>query len=89
MWNICINGEEPITSKGALDERQRYHTNCGKSNVNISLCQRKSYQRTDIEEIWSIFDQVRPVVSHLVFFITEEPINLKNIGESLKVTHHK
>ena len=69
VWIIDINREEPITSQGALDELNFHQTLRGKSKVNISIHRRKSYQRTDIEEIFSIFDQVRPVVSHLEFCI--------------------
>ena len=46
---VTINGEEPITSQGALDEINCHQTPCGKSNINISLCRSKSYQRTDLE----------------------------------------
>ena len=38
--NVCIvaiNGEEPITAQGALDELNRHQTPRGKSNINISL----------------------------------------------------
>ena len=44
----------------------------------------KSSQRTYLEEICSIFDQVRPVVSHLEVCITRKPPTPKNIGEGLK-----
>ena len=66
MWIIAINGEEPITAQGVLDELNRHQNPWGKSNIKISLCRRKSYQRIDLEEIRSRFDQVRPVVSYLV-----------------------
>ena len=36
-WIIAINGEEPITDQGALDELNRHQTPRGKSNINISL----------------------------------------------------
>ena len=39
--NVCIiniNGEEPITYQGALDELNHYQIPCGKSKANISLC---------------------------------------------------
>ena len=64
MWTIDINVEEPITAQGALDELNFHQTPRGKSKVVISLCRKESYHKTDIEEICSIFDQVRPVVSH-------------------------
>ena len=67
MWIVAINGEEPITDQGVLDELNRHQITREKSKINISLCTRKSYQRTDLEEICSIFDQVRPVVSHIEF----------------------
>ena len=51
MWIIAINGEEPITDKGALDELNSNQTPRGKSKIKISLCRRKSYQITDVEEI--------------------------------------
>ena len=65
MYIVAINGEEPITDQGVPDELNRHQTLWGKSKIKISLCKSKSYQRTDLEEIRSIFDQVRPVVSHL------------------------
>ena len=55
---IAINGEEPITAQGILDELNSRQTPRGKSKIKISLCRRKIYQRTDIEEICSRFDQV-------------------------------
>ena len=85
MWIIYINGEEPITSQGALDDLNHHQTLCGKYKVNISLCRRKSYHRTYLEEIRSRFDQVRPVVSHLEVRHPEKPPTSKNIGKYLKV----
>ena len=42
VWIIAINGEEPITGKGALLYKLRIrHTRHGKSNINISSCQIK------------------------------------------------
>ena len=79
-----INGEEPITSQGAIDELNRNQNPRGKSKVNTSLCRRKIYQRTDLEEICSIFDQVRPVVLHLEVFLPKKITIPKNIGEGLK-----
>ena len=55
----------------------------GKSKIKISLCRRKSYQRTDLEEIRSRFDQVRPVVSHLEVRLPNKPPTPKNIGDAL------
>ena len=45
---------------------------------------RKIYQITDLEEVRTIFDQFRHVVSHLEFFIPKKPPTPKNIGEVLK-----
>ena len=55
----------------------------GKSKNKIVLCRRKSYQRTDLEEIPSRFDQVRPVVSHLEVSLPKKPPTPKNIGDDL------
>ena len=44
---------------------------------------------TDIEYIRSIFYQVRPVVSHLQFFIPVKPLTPSNIGEALKGPQRK
>ena len=50
-WIITINGEYPIKDQGAIDEPHYHQTSSGKSKVNISLCRRKSYHRTDLEDI--------------------------------------
>ena len=66
--NVCtidINREECITEKGSLYELQRYQTQPIKSKVNISLLPSKIYLNTYLEELWTIFDQIRPVVSHI------------------------
>ena len=89
LWIVAINGEEPITSQGELGEINFRQTPCGKSKVNISLCRRKSYHRTDLEDICSIFDQVRPVVSHIEVRLPEETPTPNNIGEYLKVPHRQ
>ena len=83
MWILAINGEDPITYQGLLDELNFHQTPRGKSNTNISLCRRKKYQMADIEEIRSRFDQVRPVVSHLEVHILKKSTTPKNIGEDL------
>ena len=79
-----INVEEPIISQGELDELNCHQNPRGKSKVKIFLCRRKSYQRTDLEEICSRFDQVRPVVSNIKFRLPEKPPTPNNIGEGLK-----
>ena len=82
---VATYREEPITSQCASDKLNIHQTTRGKYKVKISLRRRKSYQRTDIEEICSRFDQVRPVVSHLEFFLPKKPPTPKKIGEVLKV----
>ena len=37
LWMIYINGEDPITDQGALDELNNNQTTRGKSKVKISL----------------------------------------------------
>ena len=49
MCIISIDGEEPITEKGTLDELQHYQTQLLKSKDKNRLCQSKSYQRIDLE----------------------------------------
>ena len=78
-----INGDEPIMAQGALDEINRHQTPRIKYKVKISLCRSKSYQRTDIEEVCSIFYQVRPIVSNLEDHLPKKSPTLKNIGEGL------
>ena len=80
---VAINGEEPITAQCVLDELNRHQTPRGKSNIKISLCRRKSYQRTYLEEICSRFDQVRPVVSHLQVLLPKKPLTPNNLGDAL------
>ena len=84
LWIISINGEEPIASQGALYEMDCHQTPHGKYKVGISLFRRNSYHRTNFEEIWSRFDQVRPVVFHLEVDQPNKPPTPKNIGEGLK-----
>ena len=48
---VAINGKDPITNQVVLDELNHNQTPQGKSNIKISLCRSKSYQRTDIEKI--------------------------------------
>ena len=84
MCNIDINVEEPITAQGALDELNFHQTPRGKSKVVISLCRRHIYQKTDLEDIFSRFDQVRPVVSNTEFLLPKKSLSINNIGEYLK-----
>ena len=83
MWIVAINGEEPIAAQGVLAELTCHQTLQGKSKIKISLCRRKSYQRTYLEEIRSIFDQVRPVVSHIEVRLPKKPPTPNNIGDAL------
>ena len=89
MWIIYINEEDPVTAQGLLDEFNRHQTPSVKYTVNFSLWGRKSYQRTDLEDICYIFDQVRPVVSHLEFRLQKKHATPKNIDEYLKVPWRK
>ena len=84
MWIIDINGEEPIIYQGALGELNHHQTPYGKYKIKIIICRRKSYQRTYIEEIFSIFDQVIPVVLHLEVHLPYKPPTPNNIDEGLK-----
>ena len=83
MWIMYINGEETIISQGVLDELNFHQTPRGKSKIKICLFRRKRYQRTDLKDIRSIFDQFRPVVSHLEFRLPKKPPTPNNIGEGL------
>ena len=53
VWVVPINEEDPITYQGALDEIKHHKNPFEKSKINISICIRKSYQRTYLEELWS------------------------------------
>ena len=50
---------------------------------------KKIYPRTFIEELWSRFDQIRPVVFHFEVQIHEKPLTPKNIGKALKGPHRQ
>ena len=82
LFIIVINGENTITSKVTLDELPCYQTQREKSKVIISLCRNKSYQQTDLEDIWSRFDQFRPVVLHLESCLPDKPLYPNKIGEA-------
>ena len=86
VWIIFINGEEHITSQGDLDEIHSHQTQHGKSKFNISPCISNSYQGTDLEDIWSRFDPVIPVLSHIEVPLPDKHLTPKNIGEYLKDT---
>ena len=83
VWIIAINGEEPITYQGVLDELNNHKTPQGISKIKISLYIRNSYQRTYIEDINSIFYQVRPIVSNIEVRFPNKPPTPNNIGEGL------
>ena len=51
LWIIAINGEDPITTKGALDELKFYHTKPVNYKVNTSLFRMNIHQNTDLEEL--------------------------------------
>ena len=80
MQIIAINGEEPITDQDVLDELNLHQNPWRKSKIKISIFRRKSYQRTDLEDICSRFDQVRPVISHLEVSIAKKTPAPNNIG---------
>ena len=50
----------------------------------ISLCRSRSYQRKYLEDVCSIFGQVRHVVSHIEVSLPEKPLTPNNIVEALK-----
>ena len=87
MWIVSVNGEEPITAQGVIDELNRHQTSRGISKIKISLCRRKIYQITDLEEIRSRFDQVRPVVSHLEVRLQKKHTAPNNIGDAVGGPH--
>ena len=80
MYGLLISMEKsPSLPKGNFVKLQHYHTQCGKYKVNISLYRKKIYQRTDLEELQSRFDQIIPIVSNLEVLHTENlttPITL-------------
>ena len=80
VCSVAINWEEPITAQGVLDELDRHQNTWGESKIKIILCRRKSYQITDLEEISSRFDQVRPVVSYIEVRLPKKPPTPNNIG---------
>ena len=73
MCVIDIKGEEPITYKVYLDEPNQHQTKSVKSKFSISLCISKGYHIADLEDIHSIFDQVRTVISHLEVLLSNKP----------------
>ena len=85
--NVCIiaiNVKGPITVQGKIDEHNRHQNPNENFKVNIGLCRRQNDQITIVEYICYIFDQVRPVVSHLEVRLPEKPLTPKSIGEVLK-----
>ena len=89
VWIGAIYEEEPIKYQYVLDGINIHQTPRGKSKVNITLCRRKSYQKTDIEDLFSIFDQVRPVDSHLDVRLPKKLTTPKSISKGSKVPQRK
>ena len=83
MCIVANNVEDTITAQGVLDKLNRHQIQQGKSNIKISLYVLNNYQRIYLEEIRSIFDQVRPMVSHIEVSLTKKPPMPKNFGEAL------
>ena len=83
VWIVAINGEQPITDQGVLDELNFNQSPRGKSKIEIILFRRESYQRKNIEEIRYRFDQVRPMVSHIEVRPPNKPPTPKNSGDAL------
>ena len=78
-----------MTYQGILDELNRHQTPRGKSKIKISLCRKKSYQRTYLEEIRYRLYQVRPVVSHLEVRLPKKPLRPKNIIDAFGGTQRQ
>ena len=89
FWIIAIDGEDPVTDQGVLDELNSHQIPCRKPKINISLCRRKIFQRTYLEYIRSRFYQIRPVVWHLEVCLPNRSPTPKNIGEVSKVPQRK
>ena len=80
MWIIAINGEDIITDQDPLDELQHHHNQRGKYKVKISIFRSKSYQRTDIEYIRLIFDQVITVFSNIEVSLTDKLVSQRKLS---------
>ena len=48
-----------------------------------------NHHRIYLEDIWSRFNQVRPVVSHIEVHLRDKCPTTNNIGESLKGPHRQ
>ena len=76
-----------INSKHRLNEMCGSWISMGKIlsklKVHISLCGRKSYHITYLEDIRSRFDQFIPVFSHIEVCLPKKPPKPKTIGEGL------
>ena len=83
MCGYSFIGEQTIKAQVELDEINTHKTPRVRSKVKIILCTIKIYHSKYLEYICSIFDQVRPVVSHLEVNLPDKPITPKDIIESL------
>ena len=81
---ISINVKYPTTSNGVVDKMQCYHAQCGNSKVKIILFRSKIYQHIDLKELWSIFDQIRPIASNFIFHLQEKPKSPRKSYKLLK-----
>ena len=85
QWHMLTHSESTLILHICIDSLPGFLdvSNAFKNTIKISLCIRKNCQRTHLEEIRSICDQFRPVVSHLEVCFPKKPPTPKNIGEAL------
>ena len=83
LYVLKMDGEEPITAKCAPEDIRLHQNNKWKLNFWILIFEWKCSQRTNLEDIGSLFHQIRPIVSHLEVRLPQKPKFPKNIGDAL------
>jgi hypothetical protein len=84
MWIVAINDEEPIMGTSFIDYLHHLQDPVEVRFATLILARRTCHTMTNFQELRSrLFDQMRPVISHLASF-PKRPTKYSNIGECLK-----
>eukprot|EP00978_Attheya_sp_CCMP212_P001989 scaffold4105_cov47-Attheya_sp.AAC.2 len=83
VWIVAINNEEPIMGTSFIFYLHHLQDPVKVCQATLILARRTCHTMTNFQELWSQFDQMRPVISHLASF-PKCRMTYANIGECLK-----
>ena len=81
-WLLAINEHEPIMAASAIELLQRLQSSTP-TTVQLTLHRRELSSYTNLDETRRQFDQIRPIISPIVFK-PNKPQTPSNVGQALK-----